>query len=207
MTVDEQNAVWAGERSDAVAAAIRALTPAGLTGIDYGCGPGHVGLRLIDHFASLSLVDASADVVSALGNEVAARPSLQAHVLDLTRETAPEQVDCIFASMSFHHVVDTDALLDGLARTIRPGGWLIVADLDADDGDYHSAEPGFDGHDGFDRRALAALVGAHGFTDVRVDDLWSGRRWSGGVLIDYSLFVLTARRTSLARRRHPAADG
>lgn len=198
MTVDEQNAVWAGERSDAVAAAIRALTPAGLTGIDYGCGPGHVGLRLIDHFASLSLVDASADVVSALGNEVAARPSLQAHVLDLTRETAPEQVDCIFASMSFHHVVDTDALLDGLARTIRPGGWLIVADLDADDGDYHSAEPGFDGHDGFDRRTLASMVDAHGFTDVRVDDLWSGRRWSGSVLIDYSLFLLTARRMGLA---------
>lgn len=186
--------MWAAERSEAVADGIRAAVPAGLDGMDYGCGPGHVGLRLVDHAASLRLVDASPDVISALATEVAADPRLSAYLLDLTSEASPEQVDCVMASMSFHHVADTDALLDGLARTIRPGGWLVVADFDADNGELHSAEPGFAGHHGFDRAALATQVGAHGFGEVTVDDLWSGQRWAGSLLVDYSLFVLVARR-------------
>jgi len=100
--------------------------------MDYGCGPGHVGRRVVDHFDQLSLVDASADVVAALAEEVERVGSARSYQLDLTCDEPPEQVDCVFASMSFHHVCDTSALLDGLVSTLRPGGWLLVADFDAD---------------------------------------------------------------------------
>lgn len=194
MTADQQNAVWAGERSGVVAAAIRATVPAGVSGMDYGCGPGHIGLRLASHFTTLSLVDADPQVVDALADKVARRPSLRTYELDLTRQPAREQVDCVFASMSFHHIPDSAAFLDGVANTIRHGGWLVIADFDTDHGQLHSAEPEFDGHHGFDRAMLAAEVAAHGFTDVQVDDVWAGRRWCGDRLVDYSLFLLTARR-------------
>ena len=192
---DEQNAIWSGERSDAVAAAVRAVVPAGLTGLDYGCGPGHIGLRLRDHFASLSLVDASADVIAALADTVAAHPSLRAIPLDLTVEEPPERVDCVVASMSFHHVRDTAALLDGLARAIVPGGWLVVVDFDADHGELHAAESAFEGYDGFDRAELAATITAHGFEVTSVTDVWSGQRWVLDRLIDYTLFMIVARRS------------
>lgn len=194
MTTSKQNEAWAEERSKAVAAAIRATVPRGLSGMDYGCGPGHVGLRLADHFATLALIDADPHVVEELAEKVAGRPSLRTHELDLTRQPSIEQVDCVFASMSFHHVRHTTALLDGIANTIRPGGWLVIADFDTDQGQLHSAEPGFDGHHGFDRSTLAAEVAAHGFVDICVADVWAGQRWCGDLLVDYSMFLLTARR-------------
>jgi trans-aconitate methyltransferase len=191
---EDQNAQWTAERSDVIAAAIRLAVPSGLVGMDYGCGPGHIGLRLADHFASMDLVDKSAEVIAGLAGEVADRQSLRAYILDLTQDSAPGQVDCVIASMSFHHVRETDRLLEGLARTVRPGGWLVVVDMDADDGAFHAAKHDFDGHDGFDRGGLASRIGVQGFEITEVRDVWSGQRWSGDQLIAYSLFMILARR-------------
>ena len=195
MTVihDEQNVIWAQDRSDAVAAAIRQVVPSGLSGMDYGCGPGHIGLRLADHFSSLDLVDTSADIVAALRALIADRPSLDAYRLDLTSDPPPRQVDCVFASMSFHHVPFTVHLLDGLARTVNPSGWLVVVDFHADNGELHSAEPEFDGHNGFDPTELARLMTTRGFAVTSMHDVWSGQRWAGDRLVDYTLFMIVAR--------------
>ncbi|MDR1295022.1 MAG: class I SAM-dependent methyltransferase [Bifidobacteriaceae bacterium] len=189
-----ENARWTGERCDAVAAVVRLRLPSGLMGMDYGCGSGHVGLRIADHFASMDLVDISAEVIASLADEVAGRPSLRAYTLDLTRDEPPRQVDCVIASMSFHHVSDTDRLLDGLARTVRSGGCLMVVDMDADNGEFHAAKHDFDGHDGFDRSALAHRIAAHGFDVTEVCDVWSGQRWSADTLVEYSAFMIMARR-------------
>ena len=193
VTHDEQNVIWADERSDAVAAAIRQVLPPGLYGMDYGCGPGHIGLRLVDYFASLDLVDTSADIVAALKAIIADRPSLDAYRLDLTSDLPPRQVDCVFASMSFHHVPNTVQLLDGLARTVKPDGWLVVVDFHADNGELHSAEPEFTGYNGFNPTELAGLMTTHGFAVTSMYDVWSGQRWAGDRLVDYSLFMIVAR--------------
>ncbi|MDR1153069.1 MAG: class I SAM-dependent methyltransferase [Bifidobacteriaceae bacterium] len=189
----DQDARWTGERSDAVAGAIRRETPPGLTGMDYGCGSGNVGLRLADHFASMDLVDISAEAIAALAERVAGHRSSRAYILDLTRDDPPGQVDCVIASMSFHHVRETNRLLDGLAHAIAPGGLLIVVDMDADNGEFHSAKHDFAGHDGFDRAALARQIAEHGFAVTRVCDVWSGQRWAADTLIDYSVFMIIAR--------------
>ena len=96
--------------------------------------------------------------------------------------------------MSLHHIRDTDAVLAGLARTVRPGGWLLVADLDSDHGEFHCAEPQFDGHHGFDRHWLAERIAAHGFEDPTITT--SGPATGGAVhsLVDYSVFLIAARR-------------
>lgn len=197
MTPDELNDLWRAERSDAVAAAIRAAVPPGLSGLDYGCGAEPVGLRLADHFSRLVLADASPDVVATLGDLISTQPSLAARVLDLTVTAAPEPVDCAFASMSFHHVRDIDALLAGLARTIRPDGWLVVVDLDPDGGAFHHGGAIAREHDGFDRHRLAQTIAGHGFTVTDIADAWRGNRCSGGEVITYSLFLIVARRRSV----------
>lgn len=193
---DELNALWSQERSDAIAAAIRATVPPLPHAMDYGCGPGHIGLRLLTHFDRLDLVDASADALAAASGRTAGLAGVRTFTLDLTTQDAPEPVDCAFASMSLHHIPATDAVLAGLARAVRAGGWLVVADLDADHGEFHCAEPDFDGHHGFDRHWLAGRIAAHGFVRPTISDVWAGHRWSGPLLVDYSVFLIAARRAA-----------
>jgi SAM-dependent methyltransferase len=183
------------ERSDAIAAAVRDRLGDGstLSAIDYGCGPGHVGLRLADAFAHLVLADANPEaLVEARANAVG-HSNLEVRELDLTREVPADlRADVVVASMSWHHIRDLGALVDGVAR-VAPGGRLFVADLDADGGAFHRDEATFDGHDGFDRPALAKLLREHGYTDVVVADLWRGEKYTSAGLTPMSLFLLSAR--------------
>jgi 2-polyprenyl-3-methyl-5-hydroxy-6-metoxy-1,4-benzoquinol methylase len=189
------------ERSDVIAAAVRAEVPdaAGATVIDYGCGAGHVGLRLAGHFGRVIMIDSAAEAVAEARAAVAAAraegraENVSVMELDLVEGAAPGlSADVVVSSLSWHHIQDLRSLLAALAR-LAPGGQLIVADMDADGGAFHVHVPGFDGHHGFDREALTALVVEAGCSQVRVRDLWQGDRWLDGELVPMSVFLLSAR--------------
>jgi SAM-dependent methyltransferase len=76
--------------------------------------------------------------------------------------------DLAISLLVLHHLRDTEAALAAVHRLLRPGGFLAIADLEAEDGTFH--EPGSEGiyHNGFDRAHLAGLARAAGFADVEV---------------------------------------
>ena len=194
--VTKYNQANVAARSDAVAAAIRAATPESsqLVAMDYGCGPGHIGLRLADHFGELILVDPDPDALAQAAAASSRLPNVTTLKLDLSADAPPTglRVDVVFSCLSWHHVVRLDALLDALPH-VAPGGRLFVADMDPDGGAYHSELPDFDGVDGFDRAELAGRLRGHGYQQVSVDDLWTGSKWIAGKLTPMSLFLLQAR--------------
>ena len=192
---DARNLAHQQARSDAVAAAIRAAIPdaAGLTALDYGCGPGRIGLRLADHFAGVILVDVDPEAVAQAEQAASGTPNASTLVLDLAATAPPPELraDVIVSSLAWHHVLDLDALLETLP-VIAAGGRLLVADMDADGGAYHADRPDFDGVHGFDRADLVARVASHGYAKVTIADLWRGDKWVGGALVPVSLFLLSA---------------
>lgn len=74
--------------------------------------------------------------------------------------------DLVVSSMTLHHVPDTADLLGRLYGLLRPGGLLCMADLDKEDGTFHSDNTGVF-HYGFDLSSLKSLFEAAGFSDVR----------------------------------------
>ena len=83
---------------------------------------------------------------------------------ELTRpEDLPGGYDLIFTSMVLHHIEDVPALLSLFAAWCAPGGRLAIADLEAEDGTFHSDMTGVM-HKGFDRNELASLIESAGFT-------------------------------------------
>jgi len=190
------NQANAAARSDAVAAAIREATPESsqLVAMDYGCGPGHIGLRLADHFADVILVDPDPDALAQAATASSQLPNVTTIMLDLSAEAPPPglRADVVFSCLSWHHVVRLDALLGALPH-VAPGGRLFVADMDPDGGAYHSELPDFDGVDGFDRAELVGRLRDHSYQQVRIDDFWTGSKWIAGKLTPMSLFLLRAR--------------
>ena len=189
-------------RSQAVAAAIRLATPDGpaLTALDYGCGPGHIGLRLADHFAHVTLVDVDSEAVAQAADAAANMANITPLTLDLSVDAPPTDlcVDVVFSCLAWHHVTNLGALLAALA-IVSPGGRLFVAEMYPDGGAYHAELPDFDGVDGFDPDALAALLAKHGYTDVATKDLWTGQKWVAGSLTTMKLFMLEARLPNMKR--------
>lgn len=94
--------------------------------------------------------------------------------------------------MTLHHVPDTRGLLQAFRALLEPGGTLVVADLDAEDGSFHGdAEVP---HCGFDRNALALQLGAAGFTGIECDTFDRLLRETKEGEKEFSMFILTGRR-------------
>lgn len=84
---------------------------------------------------------------------------------DLSVENLERKFDGVISSMTIHHLEDTSALLSKLYIMLDDGGFIALADLDSEDGSFHSDNTGVF-HYGFDRQLLAKLAYEVGFKDV-----------------------------------------
>lgn len=89
-----------------MSAAIRARVPRpGLTALDYGAGPEHVGLRLADAFGHLTLADRDPRVAEVARTHAAGTANAAMVHLDLAREAVPDvRFDVVITSMAWHHL-------------------------------------------------------------------------------------------------------
>jgi SAM-dependent methyltransferase len=174
-TFDERAREWdtpeRQERAEMVADAIRAnvpLTPTTRT-IDVGAGTGLLGFALADDIGDLVLAEPSEGMRDVIGEKLAAsgRSDVTAIPFDLEAEPpSGEPFDLAISLLVLHHVVDTATALAAIRGLLVPGGRIAIADLDTEDGTFHSADAEGIHHLGFDRKALGILARDAGFVDV-----------------------------------------
>ena len=136
--------------------------------LDFGCGTGLVALRLAPLVRRLTGADGSEGMLGVFRAKAAAQGLENVQARPVALEGEPDlggPYDLVVSSMTLHHVRDVAALVGHLARAVRPGGFLCLADLDAEDGSFHSDNTGVF-HFGLDREQVAGLLEAAGFADV-----------------------------------------
>ena len=106
--------------------------------VDLGCGPGQLVIALAGRAPDLHVtgVDLS-DEILVLANENAQRAGLTGQVSfrpgDAQQIPFPDgSLDLAVSTMSLHHWSDPVAVLNEIARVVRPGGSFLVLDLRRD---------------------------------------------------------------------------
>ncbi|WP_313951329.1 class I SAM-dependent methyltransferase [Accumulibacter sp.] len=163
--------------------------------LEYGCGTGLLSFALQPQLGHITLADSSEGMLAVLNDKIAAKriTNMRASKLDLlTDPLPPERYELIYSLMTLHHIRDTDALLRSLHALLTPSGYLCVADLDAEDGSFHGQ--GFDGHNGFDRRDLAAKVESAGFRTPGFTTVFSMTKGEGSAQTAYPVFLMVAQK-------------
>lgn len=137
--------------------------------LDYGCGSGLVTLGLQPLVGKITGADSSKGMLEVLRRKLdeGKIENVTVQLLDLERQTLEASYDLITSAMTLHHVQDVSALIASLAAALRPGGWLALADLETEDGSFHSDSAGVL-HHGFSREFLAAEFSKNGLREVRV---------------------------------------
>lgn len=159
---------------------------------DVGCGTGQLGRALIAHVAHVILVDTSAGMLAVAAEQTddAERFSILNH--DLSDAPLPHPVDLLVSAMALHHVPDTAAFLTHARASLIAGGWIALADLDADP-DNHFHDDDFDGRRGIDRHALVLSLRDLGFVDVAEQTATTVVKPKDGVDHTHELFLVTGR--------------
>ena len=114
----------------------------------------------------------------------------EAILKDITKDPIEgRRFDGIISSMTIHHVEDIAALFHKLATLLKNDGFIAIADLDSEDGSFHSDNTGVF-HYGFERETLRKFAEASGFTDIRFETASTISKPHR----DFTVFLMTARK-------------
>ena len=167
--------------------------------LDFGCGTGLLTLHLSPLVHSVTGVDSSQGMLDIFNAKIARLKlsKASATLVDLDKGDAlTGRYDLVVSSMTLHHVKDIEALFAQFHRVTAPGGYLCIADLDLDDGQFHADNTGVF-HFGFSRAALRKLFTEAGFDYVRDRDATEMvKPNSNGELRRFSIFLMIGQRSA-----------
>lgn len=137
--------------------------------MDFGCGTGLLTFKLQPLVRSVTGVDSSQGMLDVFNAKIA---RLKLHnvsallaVLD-NGDKLTGNYDLVLSSMTLHHINKLEPLFDQFYQVTVPGGYLCIADLDQDGGQFHEDNTGVF-HFGFDRAYLRNVFIKTGYEDVR----------------------------------------
>ena len=138
--------------------------------MELGCGTGLLTLRLAPKVGNIVALDGAKGMLSRLEEKL--REAQQTNVrtvhIDLERDELPKgPFHLVAAAMLLHHIPDPEPLIRSLRGVLHPGGWIALADLDAEDGSFHDDPTGLF-HHGFSRDRMTELLTDAGFASVAV---------------------------------------
>jgi SAM-dependent methyltransferase len=137
---------------------------------DIGCGDGAMALEAARWARRVIGIDRSDDVLERAKARAERRrvTNVEWKKGDLARLPLRDgAVDIAFLSQSLHHASDPERAVAEAARVLRPGGRIVILDLQRHDQTWVRARFG-DRHLGFSAGDLTALVEGAGFASARV---------------------------------------
>jgi ubiquinone/menaquinone biosynthesis C-methylase UbiE len=142
---------------------------AGRLAADIGAGAGFVTEGLLERGLRIIAVDRSEAMLAEMKNRFGEDGAVEYRMGEA--ESLPledSSVDYVFANMFLHHVEAPPAAIREMARILKPGGRLVITDLDRHEFDFLRREH-CDRWMGFDRPDVARWFAEAGLVDVEID--------------------------------------
>lgn len=168
---DRWNDLRAGYFTEAVreAALAKAYLRPEMVVADVGAGAGFMAAGLAPLVKQVIAVDGSPAMIEAARRALSAFDNVRFQVADgATLPFADGSLDAIFANMYLHHCPDPQAAIAEMVRVLRPGGRLVITDLDQHDHAWMRQEMA-DEWLGFDRKQIKAWLRAAGLVNLIID--------------------------------------
>jgi len=186
------------ERARAVAEAIRNAVPLSNTmnALEYGCGTGLLSFALQENLGQITLADTSQGMLDVLSEKIASSGVTTMHPvrLDLLADPVPaEKYHITYSLMVLHHIHDAKGILNKFYDVLEPNGYLLVADLDKEDGSFHT-DGTIDVHKGFSQSELKKWVEDAGFGNIQFSTAYEIKKEVDGKEKSFPVFLMVAQK-------------
>jgi SAM-dependent methyltransferase len=186
------------ERARVTADAIRNAIPLSInmSALEYGCGTGLLSFALQADLDQITLADTSQGMLDVLAEKIATAgvTNMRPVKLDLATDPLPaERFQLTYSLMTLHHIPDAKGILGKFHALLEPGGFLLIADLDKEDGSFHT-DGTTDVHLGFECSELQGWVEAAGFDNIRFSTAYIITKKIEGEEKTFPVFLLSARK-------------
>jgi len=174
------------------AAIDKADLPDGAVVADVGTGTGFVLRGLLDQAAHLTGFDESAEMLAVAQKNFAPYPHV--HFWQAEGQQLPAEdnyFDAVFANMYLHHAPDPAAAIVEMVRILKPGGKLVITDLDTHVQAW-IREAMSDRWLGFEREQIRNWYAAGGLNEIDIDCAAGSCDCTGPAKEDVSLSIFVA---------------
>jgi len=176
----------------------------GALAADIGAGTGFITEGLIQNGVRVIVIDQSEEMIREMQKKFQDNANLDYRKGDA--ESLPvedESVDFVFANMYLHHVESPSVAINEMVRILKPGGKLIITDMDEHDFDFLKTEQ-YDRWMGFKREDVKRWLIETGLKEVMVDCVGENccaPSCCGDEYASVSIFVASGKKTSKNIRR------
>ncbi|MGC1374992.1 MAG: arsenite methyltransferase [Anaerolineales bacterium] len=202
---DQWDSLRSGYFTEAVreAAIAKAYLRPEMTVADVGAGTGFMSAGLAPLVSHVHVLDGSAPMLEVARKNLAQFANLEFQAADGLSLPLPDaSLDAAFANMYLHHCPKPLAAIREMLRTLRPGGRLVITDMDTHTHAWLKTEMA-DVWMGFERAQIRKWFEQAGLVNVIVDctgqTCQAGCHSDEGQRADISIFVATGTKRLEAR--------
>lgn len=160
---------------------------------DLGCGTGKVSEWLAPFAGRIIAVDSSREMLNAAREHLSGRPHVELRQGSLEKlPIADSELDVALMMLVLHHLPEPKRVLAEVARTVKPGGLLLILDMLPHEREEYRQTMGHVWL-GISEKQMSQWLYASGFRNLRWCTLPPESKTRGP-----SLFVATARRGLMA---------
>ncbi|RMA97866.1 class I SAM-dependent DNA methyltransferase [Hydrogenothermus marinus] len=138
--------------------------------MDFGAGTGLLTFYIQPFVKNIDAIDNSTGMLEVLKEkaEKANVKNINPVLKDLEKDDLGEnKYELIISSMTLHHIKDIESFLKKLYKALKKDGYIAIADLEEEDGTFHSDNEGVH-HFGFNKENLKKILEKVGFKDINI---------------------------------------
>lgn len=194
---DEMRTSFFSEAVREKAYAVAGVAPGELAA-DIGAGTGFITEGLVQRGLRVICIDQSAEMLAALMAKFGATGLVDCRQGEGdSLPVADASLDYVFANMYLHHVEHPRGAIQEMQRLLKPGGRLVITDLDEHEFEFLRTEH-YDRWMGFNRDKVSEWFEAVGLEAVSIGDVGescSSQSSGGSETANVSIFVASGMRT------------
>lgn len=157
--------------------------------LDFGVGTGLLGFNIATSVKQVYGVDISQEMINKLKEKNTKALHIIPYTQDIIKNPLKKKFDGIISSMTLHHIEQLEIFFTTIYKNIKKGGFIAIADLEEEDGSFHSNNTGVY-HFGFKERELLSIVEKCGFKNISFKNINTIKKPQK----EFGIFLLTARK-------------